>query len=321
MLKCPQCELINPPDTLECRSCGKPLLAREPSRALPAFSQTAAGRVGVRYTPPGRLAPAGAGSYAYGGLERAALDLDLPRARRFLGFALALALMTVVAPVAHWVAAALEGGEEPIGLVNTLYLAGLVGFMGLVLLAFLAAKSCELMGESFIWCFLVALVPPLVPGLLARAAGRSMFVPYLWLVLDAVIIGGAIYSFDRWPWAVGLVLILMLPLVVYHLLGCALGSFSSALGLNSYMLFGWVCLAPLLLTWMMLMENGLALEPSLELIAGLALSTDHLAAGRELVEMLGELYYTRVVGIAWLLLGCALWIKAIYSGLKIPALD
>lgn len=200
---------------------------------------------------------------------------------------------------------------------------GLVAGLLLMLnftMAFLTAKTGTLMGMPFWFNFLLSFILPAVPGIWARVAGRNILYVYGWLLLDILVLAGFWNSFGPTSPVMQTVFLVMLPVLMYHALGCAVPTVASALGLNHYLTVLWLCLGPLgiLTIWVyhVFVPGGWYARMS-ELGQGTE------SAVRLLWELAPSFWgSSTVLGAVLIYVGCvlAVWIHTLHLNLKYPVI-
>ncbi len=299
-MKCTTCGTNNPTGEISCGRCG---------RMLP-LEKTAAGcdpLIGVSYEaqPDDNFM----GMYAARG--RRFLLIFCMMFVLLLGLAALPMLMTPVG------AGKAMSDPELLGF-STLG----VGLVGLIFMAYLFGKTGESVGAPFAVNFLLALLPPLWPAVLARIAGRPMYLPYLYLAITLAAYGGVAWLLRDYAYLTGTLFILILPLLIYQLLGCSVAQVGPALGYGPVATFVWMCFMPVVLFVILLNSQGFEwLE-----IASIVDMNNLAGSGRTLLPYLSKstLLSFSSVSVTILMFGLMthlLWIRSVYQNLCYPQLE
>lgn len=170
------------------------------------------------------------------------------RARRFLLVTFAVQMLPLIVGVAMYYFMEPEQIQKLLPTrFSYMLLAVLAGIYVTVAVAYMIGKAAEATDLPFFPYFLPALFPPLIPGVCARIGNRPIFRPYLYLLIDALVIVGAVMLSYRHPWLPLAVVILLTPFIIYQVFGCALEGIALRLGLYSYLTVIWTCIFPVVL--------------------------------------------------------------------------
>lgn len=138
----------------------------------------------------------------------------------------------------------------------------LMKLSAMVLAAFAAASTAEACCAPFWPCFLAALFPPAIPGVLAHAARRPVLENYVYLLAETIIVYLLlIVMAGRLGTATGALafagIIALAPLILYSLCGGGVRELALRLGLEPTRALAWVCLGPPAIQLFHLAERGL----------------------------------------------------------------
>jgi hypothetical protein len=221
---------MNHADALSCSLCGMVLIRREDPASRHSKNEP---MIGPSY---GTQAP-----------DKMPLKEYERRATRFMALMLlAQAVLIAMIYLKDMLVGAL-GIELPNGMGPDRFVWLTIGVYGWGVLAYAMAKTGESVGLGFWTNFSLCLMPPFLPAVAARIGSRSIIWTYLYLSLDLLVMTLAVRFFDMAPILFLLVIAAEIPLIIYHVLGCAVGSIASALGMNAYVATVWACGAPLVL--------------------------------------------------------------------------
>lgn len=185
-----------------------------------------------------------------------------------------------------------------------------------VLYGFLVAKTGESNGAPFLRTFAAACLPPLTPAVWSRLSGRSPWRPYIWLLIDGTVLGVGGWYLAEWPYLLLLLVLCVLPFVIYHLFGCALGAMASALGLEAPLTILWLCLLPDLLVILMVWEFLGSLDPGMAQ-QPLALTLSEVAIFLRPDHLMAYTFF-KTLAFVYGLVSVAAWVKVVYENLKLP---
>lgn len=298
-MECPSCHSFNPEGSIICGLCSLPL--SRPERPAPAELALDGPMVGPSYT---LAAPQNEEMKQYA--RQASLFLALT-----LLLQGGLIAMVYLAPM---LGERLAAGDGASGTSLTWWV---VGVYSMFVFAFAVGQTSHAIGLGFWPQFALALLPPLVPAALARAGSRSVPWTYAYLAIDVMIIAGALKFFEFVPVLMFLVLIIELPLVIYHLTGCGIGNIGASLGLNLHAVVIWACGLPLALLFYAVIQVGVADALVEALVSGG--SVDPLVFHRLLDPTLFHDSYALTVTVAlWAAVGWIFWLKGVYESLRYP---
>lgn len=215
------------------------------------------------------------------------------------------------------------GGGAPAIEPELLRMASLgVGVFALVFVAYLIGKTGESVGAPFAVNFLLALIPPFWPAVLARIGGRPLYLPYLYLALTLGFYGGVMWFARDMPYIGGSLLFLLMPLMIYQLLGCSVCQTGPALGYGPALSFMWLCVAPVVLLVMMLNSVGYGWLEIADLIDfnNLAATVGGLTGSINLKSLLSFSSMSICI-VMFLLVTHVMWIRSVYQNLCYPQLE
>ncbi|HOR26709.1 MAG TPA: zinc ribbon domain-containing protein [Candidatus Sumerlaeota bacterium] len=309
-MQCPQCHSVNANGALACTMCGAPLGRRlDTDPALPGAGADDDIYVGPSYKLDSRVAH-----------DPNELKRRSALASRFLLLAtpLFLALMAGIQFRAE-AAAYLRDMLQLEALTPTQFLLILAG-TGIVLNAMLIYYSARAAGGNGLLAAAVALAPPLIPAGYALLARRRFWMPYVCLLVDGLILAAAWFIFTNYAWLTLVLFLLMIPVIAYHLSGCAAVDISLSLGLLHYLSVAWVCLGPAVLAGWCLVEIGV-----MDLLANSLADGTHFPSlseiGRQVYGQIGanpDRYQMAL--LVWLGVILLVWIKSVYENLKFPVI-
>ena len=299
-MDCPCCHSANDEGALSCCLCGEVLIP-------------------LGKGPKNRDTDDGIGtSYGSNRPDDNMLKIYAARARRFMILGLPaqaglVAMIVGMGPISKWLA-----GQPGLTEVSLPTLWATVALYGLVLTAWLVGKTASAVGLNFWRAFGPALLPPLVPGVLSRIAGTSLIGTYAFLTVDILVGWGAWTCYDQIPVMSSIVLILLVPMTIYHLTGCSIPVLAQLMGVNHYFTTCWVCFGPLLPLGIQLYDTGL--------FNALVLGAIGEARGpmwNEVLPVVHPEVLTQSTGLltmvaVWAGVSWLLWIRAIYTNLKYP---
>jgi len=240
-------------------------------------------------------------------------------ARRFLIVLLGLLALPVALILVGWKARpeVFASGLGEIQRQFPLPIAALLIYFS-VLFGYLTAKTGQAIGAPFFRNWLLASFPPLAPLVWARVGMRSPWRPYLYFMIDGLILAGGIYFLHAWPYLLLVMGFCMTPFIIYQFLGCAIGPVASLLGLYPSLVVLWLCLGPILLGGILLWEmigvmstNG----PIEEWMLTCRNFQDYICMG----AWFNYSFFTVAASLYLLATACA-WIKTVYEDLKLPML-
>jgi hypothetical protein len=295
-VECVHCGKRNPADAVVCYLCGKEIARRGENVLAGSMIGTSYGAIAA---PNAELTDAAA------------------RARRFLFIVLfILALPPLLAAVELYAKSQIVGVDSLMRQIqHQLFIAGGLVYLILVF-GYLTANTAEATGGPFLSSLLMALFPPAIPAVWARIGGGRVWKPYLYFLIDAVILGGALAGLHEWPALALAVFVFMIPFIMYQVLGCTVTATAGLLGLYPTATIAWVCLGPALLTGLIL--YGALIETGQPLLGA---SWDQI--GQELKqfaqpELALEYFPLKVGAIFYLTLSLLAWVRAIYNDLGLP---
>jgi hypothetical protein len=240
------------------------------------------------------------------------------RARRFLLFTLpAQAALIVMLYFKEALAQHVgSGAVDPDG-ANLMVLAGLAVY-GWAVLAYAVAKTGESIGMGFWSSFAMTMFPPMLPAVVARIGGRSIMWVYLYLAIDVLVAAVSLRFFHAAPLFFLLTLAALVPLIIYHVSGCAIGTIATALGMNSYAAVLWICGLPLGL----LVYEGIQQGIAEKMIHGLVDGEEGVG-----IDMFATLFDPTILAdsatltaliLIWAIVGWIFWLKSVYESLRYP---
>lgn len=217
------------------------------------------------------------------------------------------------------------------------------GFHRMLLLAALGLAAygvgitARAMGADFWPSFLIALVPPAIPGVLAHAARRPVWRLYAFLLGEFIIFNFlSIYIAEHPDEALSKLaldgMIVMIPFLCFHLLGGALREICDTLDLVPWKVISWVCLGPLGVYLAYLAEMQFVKDlktiyttpegyqnPLDKLFGG---HTDYAITNRVVSQFIDQTYGIPVIAIIvfWIFatITAVVWIKRVYDRLLLP---
>lgn len=250
------------------------------------------------------------------GTEFSELRRQAMRARRFLILAIAWGGAIAFWPVAVRSGAIqtcfpflADGEAETAGVGMVIPLLVLSGLY----IAFLISKTAQSIGLTALPAFMIALFPPLWPLALGRMVRKNVLLVYGFLLTDAIVLTGAWVLNRTTPWIFCAVFLLLTPLAIYHLLGCAVADLATLLGYNRYLAVIWVCGMPYLIFAALVGTMGAQGFWNLIQAAGEPLTGYHELVGWYRVSPVAQ-----TLLFAWPLLGLFFWLRAIHENLKYP---
>ncbi len=235
---CKQCEFKNPRGTLHCTMCGAMLVNLNET----AVEGGGVGVIGHSY----RSLPTG-GNPFYRHTTRASFFLIAC----FPMVCLLLLGLSLTGQTVRWAESFFYLGE-----MNTTHCAVILTAYGLFVYAFLVGVSASANDAPFLPYFVAALAPPLWPAVYARLEMHAFRRPYFYLLPDAAILTAAHLLLRDHDWVTVFIGLVMLPFVIYHLLGGRFTSFAQMLGFNAYAAVAWICLIPAVFVGYLMVEIG-----------------------------------------------------------------
>lgn len=291
MQECLHCGTKSPAKAHYCQMCGEALGLRPDKAGNPPV---------LAYTPPVEL--------------KDQFKIHAAKARRFLMLLGALVLAPLGLMAAGW-AGWLAAPTHPGGQTSLLVTLGSILYVCLVY-GYLVGKTGESCGAPFAMNFMLGCLPPLSPMLWARLGGRPGWRPYLNLALDGVALWIGGHFFHELPLMLLALGFVMIPLILYHLFGCATGPLAGALGLSPALLTVWLCLLPDLLLFFVLrdmlhtIDLGNPRQP-------LALTLAELR-----VFIVPDQFFAfsafKLSIFLYLLVTFTAWVKLVYENLRMP---
>lgn len=298
MLDCIHCGNNNIDSATYCGSCGQVLVYRH---------------VGEKcLTPPPEVNPVTVRSQA----QLESFAMGDARTRRFLKTLSFLSFIPLAVLAAIWVTSSYYPPAAAIRPVLLPCLAGLAAIYGILVYSYMIAKTAEAGGTPAQASFGGGCFPPLTPALWARLGNRSLVVPYFYLMVDTIVLGCGGYLAREWPFMLLLLLLVMVPLTIYHLFGCSLRPVAETLGLSPVFTIFWLCLMPDLLLLLLVFDMLNAMNPESTRLV-LALKLDEFAAYLS-PEHLARYINFKTGLIMYVCATSAGWIKAVYDNLRIP---
>lgn len=294
---CLHCGLENSKKSLYCGQCGESLT----SQRIPAYDSPIPILAGPDYRIPTEFQSE---------FKRAAA-----KARWFLIMLIGLLSPPVALLITGWSRQLSPLAQMRQSQLYPMLIAGAAVWCAVVY-GFLIAKTGESNGAPFLRTFTMACLPPLTPAVWSRLSGRSPWRPYVWLLVDATMLGVAGWYLAEWPYLLLLLLLCMLPIVIYHFFGCALGTMASALGLDEPLTILWLCLLPDLLLILMVWEFLGALDPTMAQ-QPLALTLSEVAIFLRPDHLMTYTFF-KTLAFIYGLVTCAAWVKVVYENLKLP---
>ena len=299
-MKCDTCGTKNEQGEISCGRCG---------RMLPLERHTGPGDplIGISY----EAQP-----------EDNFMTMYAARGRRFLlVFSMMFVILLGLAALPMLLAPAGAGkaaGDSDITGLSTLGM----GLFGLVFVAYLIGKTGESVGAPFAFNFLLALIPPLWPAVLARIGGRKLYLPYLYLAITLGAYVGIAWFFGEYSYVAGSLFLLILPLLIYQLLGCAICQIGPALGYGPIPSFMWLCVAPVVLFVSLLKSQGYEWLEVASIVDIKDLATSVRLLGENLsVSALMSFSSISLAILFFALLTHLLWIRSVYQNLCYPQLE
>jgi hypothetical protein len=240
------------------------------------------------------------------------------RATRFVALMLLAQAVLIALVYTKETLIKMAGVDLPAGMAADRLVLLAIGIYGWMVLAYAMAKTGESVGLGFWLNFTMGLIPPLLPAVAARIGSRSIMWTYLYLSLDLLVMTLAVRFFEAAPLLCLLVIAAEIPLLIYHVLGCAVGSIASALGMNAYVATIWACGVPLVLLVYVAYDQG-ALAT---IVTGLVdqsggASISLLTALLDPSVIAGSFTLMGLVAI-WGVMGWLFWLKSVYESLRYP---
>lgn len=295
-MECPNCGQNNKDKALYCNMCGQVMLP--PVRTVEEQLHDAPGS--PNYVPT---------------------DNDLKRcaavSRRFLLTVMALLLVPFALTLLGWKAgqnplepdfAGPEANQRSLLFWGLTYASAIYGYV--------LAKTGQSYGAKFWPNFVLGAIPLTAPAAWANICGRPPLRPYVCLIADALILGGGYLLSRYYPFLMIVLIFCMLPFVIYHYFGCALGQIGHALGFPQGALALWLCMGPTVLLGILLFN--VVTDPHM------SFSGDPFAIGLTRLyyaislDVILSYYVFKFLCAAWLLATFYLWIKSVYQNLKLP---
>ena len=294
-MECPQCGQWNFDEALCCQRCGDVFMRRStPFEADPGLAEDRE-------------------DYS----QSSSLKQQARRARVFLVVAIAWACLIVLYPVAQR-SGALELYLP--GLAQQASIGGaLPGMTALVVVAiwlyvaFLISKTAQSIGLAAMPAFAVSLAPPLWPFALGRMVRKNALLVYAFLLIDAIVLTGAWTLNQTTPWLFAAAVFFLLPLVIYHLLGCAVADLATLLGYNRYLAVLWICGMPYCI--FAVLAAGMGAEGFWNFLQA---ARDPMAGFYSLMGWYEVVPMARCLLYAWPALSLFFWLRAIHENLKYP---
>lgn len=290
MQECLHCGTKNRSRAHYCQMCGEALGLRPEKLGDPPV---------LAYKPPVEL--------------QNEFKLSAAKARRFLMLLGAMVLTPLGLMAGGWagrIASPSSGGQMAlmVTLGGVLYVCLVYGYM--------MGKTSESCGAPFAMNFMLGCIPPLSPMLWARLGGRQAWLPYTNLAIDALVLWVGGYFFQELPLMLLALLFVMLPIILYHLFGCATGQLAGALGLSPTVLTLWLCLVPDLLLIFVLRDMLYVIDlgnPRQPFALTLAQFRVFITPD-ELFAFNGF----KLSVFVYLLVTVAGWVKLVYENLRMP---
>ena len=214
----------------------------------------------------------------------------------------------------------------------------LLALAALGLMAYGVGVTARALGASFWPSFLLALLPPAIPGVLAHAARRSVWRLYACLLAEIIVFNGlSIYLTEHPVEPLGKLaldgMIVLLPFLLFHFLGGALREICDALDLVPWKVVSWVCLGPLAVYLVYLAEMQFASDlktiymtpegyqnPFDKLMGS---HTDYAVTNRVVGQFIDQTYGIPVIAmiVFWIFFAitAVVWIKRVHDRLVLPA--
>ena len=300
---CKQCDFKNSRGALHCAMCGSMLVNLNET----AVEGGSVGVIGHSY----RSLPTGRNPF-YRHTTRASFFLITC----FPMVCVLLLGLSLTERMAQWVESFFYLKE-----MSATHCAVILTAYGLFVHAFLIGVTASANDAPFLPYFVAALAPPLWPVVYARLEMNAFWKPYFCLFLDAAILAAANLLFKDHAWVIVFIGLVMLPFVIYHLLGARFTSFAQMLGYNGYVAVAWVCLMPVVFVGYLMVEIEF-FDFLAETIGSQAAFPSLGQLGENALLVLKEqLYFYRTWGVLYVGVISLFWMKAAYEILLYPLPD